>query len=72
MFHNVWLTIFIRRVTAPIQKVGIPTFITRKALPGSDEAIPYPGDYYYLARTTLTLMANSMPESGGHLQGSEA
>jgi hypothetical protein len=53
MFRTVWLTIFIRRVTAPIQKAGIPTFITRKAMPGSDESIRYPGDNYCLAGALL-------------------
>jgi hypothetical protein len=55
------LTIFIRRFTAPIEKAGIPTFITSKAMPGSGESIRYLGDNYCLAGALLHSAKTGFP-----------
>lgn len=48
-------------IADPYQAIRIPTFITSKAMPGSDESIRYPGDNYCLAGALLHSAKTGFP-----------
>jgi hypothetical protein len=50
-----------RMIADPYQAIRIPTFITSKAMPGSDESIRYPGDNYCLAGALLHSAKTGFP-----------